>query len=195
MRSESVAGNVHRLAGILAAMGSEARLRIMQLLLGAHPHGMVVNDLQRRLGIPASTLSHHLEKLKSRNLVRVRREHTCLRYTANSQSAAGEDSLVPEDQLRRLHSRPGMPQLLQEQRLSLERGAGRPGGRKSLQLRAGLRRLQADLPFRGDQPPIPGRSAPNHASTDFRVLSRSGEAGTSSGQPWPALKSPRREEK
>ena len=43
MRSESIAGNVHRLAGILAAMGSEARLRIMQLLLGAHPHGMVVN--------------------------------------------------------------------------------------------------------------------------------------------------------
>lgn len=84
MRPQSVVGNVRRLASILAAMGSEARLRIMQLLLGAHPQGMVVNDLQRRLGIPASTLSHHLEKLKSRNLVRVRREHTCLRYTANT---------------------------------------------------------------------------------------------------------------
>lgn len=84
MRSESVAGNVHRLAGMLAAMGSEARLWIMHLLLGAHPHGMVVNDLERRLGIPASTLSHHLERLKSRNLVKVRREHKCLRYTANT---------------------------------------------------------------------------------------------------------------
>lgn len=84
MRSQAVAGNVHRLACILAAMGSEARLRIMHLLLGAHPHGMVVNDLQRRLGIPASTLSHHLEKLKSGNLVKVRREHKCLRYTANT---------------------------------------------------------------------------------------------------------------
>ena len=84
MRPQSAVGNVRRLAGVLAAMGSEARLRIMQLLLGAHPQGMVVNDLQRRLDIPASTLSHHLEKLKSRNLVRVRREHTCLRYTANT---------------------------------------------------------------------------------------------------------------
>jgi DNA-binding transcriptional ArsR family regulator len=56
----------------------------MHLLLGAHPDGMVVNDLQRRLGIPASTLSHHLERLKSRNLVTVRREHKCLRYTANT---------------------------------------------------------------------------------------------------------------
>ena len=65
-------------------MGAEPRLRIMQLLLSAHPEGLVVGDIQSELGIPSSTLSHHLEKLKNEDLVRVRRESTFLRYTANT---------------------------------------------------------------------------------------------------------------
>ncbi len=68
-----------------AAMGTEARLRIMQLLLSAHPEGLVVGDIQSELGIPNSTLSHHLEKLKNEGLVKVRRESTYLRYTANAE--------------------------------------------------------------------------------------------------------------
>ena len=66
-----------------AAMGTEARLRIMQLLLSAHPEGMVVGDIQAELDIPNSTLSHHLEKLKLEELVNVRRDRTYLHYTAN----------------------------------------------------------------------------------------------------------------
>ena len=46
-----------------SAMGNEARLRIMQLLLSAHPDGLVVNEIQDELEIPNSTLSHHLDKL------------------------------------------------------------------------------------------------------------------------------------
>ncbi|MGC2209074.1 MAG: metalloregulator ArsR/SmtB family transcription factor [Candidatus Korobacteraceae bacterium] len=69
-----------------AAMGTEARLRIMQLLLSAHPEGMVVGDVQAELEIPSSTLSHHLEKLKNEGLVNVRREGTFLRYTANTEA-------------------------------------------------------------------------------------------------------------
>jgi ArsR family transcriptional regulator, arsenate/arsenite/antimonite-responsive transcriptional repressor len=65
-------------------MGSEPRLRIMQLLLTAHPDGLVVTELQEELEIPSSTLSHHLEKLKGENLVYVQRESTFLRYTANA---------------------------------------------------------------------------------------------------------------
>jgi DNA-binding transcriptional ArsR family regulator len=65
-------------------MGTEPRLRIMQLLLSAHPEGLVVGDIQEELDIPNSTLSHHLEKLKNEDLVRVQRESTFLRYTANS---------------------------------------------------------------------------------------------------------------
>jgi DNA-binding transcriptional ArsR family regulator len=75
-----------KLADMLSAMGSEPRLRIMQLLLSAHPEGMVVNEMQEELDIPNSTLSHHLEKLKGESLVQVRRESTFLRYTANTEA-------------------------------------------------------------------------------------------------------------
>jgi DNA-binding transcriptional ArsR family regulator len=76
--------DVNRYANMLAAMGAEPRLRIMRLLLSAHPEGMIVGDIQAELDIPASTLSHHLEKLKNEDLVRVQRNGTFLRYTANT---------------------------------------------------------------------------------------------------------------
>ena len=65
-------------------MGTEARLRIMQLLLSAHPEGMVVGEIQEDLDIPNSTLSHHLDKLRNEGLVDVKRQSTFLRYTANT---------------------------------------------------------------------------------------------------------------
>ena len=69
---------------MFSAMGTEPRLRIVQLLLTAHPAGMVVREIQKELGIPNSTLSHHLDKLKNEDLVKVRREGTFLCYTANT---------------------------------------------------------------------------------------------------------------
>jgi len=77
---------VARYADMLSAMGTEPRLRIMRLLLSAHPEGMVVGEIQTELAIPNSTLSHHLEKLKHEDLVRVRRDSTFLWYTANTQA-------------------------------------------------------------------------------------------------------------
>lgn len=71
-------------ADMFSAMGTEPRLRIMQLLLSAHPEGLVVGDIQSELEIPSSTLSHHLEKLKTEGLVEVQREGTFLRCTANT---------------------------------------------------------------------------------------------------------------
>jgi DNA-binding transcriptional ArsR family regulator len=78
--------NVPKYADMLSAMGTEPRLRIMQLLLSMHPDGLVVSDIQSELDIPNSTLSHHLDKLKSEELVNVRRESTFLRYTANTEA-------------------------------------------------------------------------------------------------------------
>ena len=78
--------NVAKYADMLSAMGTEPRLRIMQLLLSTHPDGLVVGDIQSELDIPNSTLSHHLDKLKSEDLVSVRRESTFLRYTANTEA-------------------------------------------------------------------------------------------------------------
>jgi DNA-binding transcriptional ArsR family regulator len=77
---------VARYADMFSAMGTEARLRIMQLLLSAHPDGLVVGDIQDELDIPNSTLSHHLEKLKMEGLAGVRREGTFLRYRANTKA-------------------------------------------------------------------------------------------------------------
>src|SRR5271156_4068162 len=75
---------VAKYADMFSAMGTEPRLRIMQLLLSAHPEGLVVGDIQSELNIPNSTLSHHLEKLKIEDLVKTRREGTFLWYTANT---------------------------------------------------------------------------------------------------------------
>jgi len=75
---------VARFADMFSALGTEPRLRIMRLLLSAHPEGMVVGDIINELEITASTLSHHLDKLKNEDLVKVCRESTYLWYSANA---------------------------------------------------------------------------------------------------------------
>jgi ArsR family transcriptional regulator len=77
---------VAKYADMFSAMGTEPRLRIMQLLLSAHPEGLVVGDIQGELEIPNSTLSHHLEKLKTEGLVEIQRQGTFLRYTADTEA-------------------------------------------------------------------------------------------------------------
>lgn len=77
---------VAKYADMFSAMGTESRLRIMQLLLTAHPEGLVVGEIQDELEIPNSTLSHHLDKLRTEDLVTVQREGTFQRYTANTEA-------------------------------------------------------------------------------------------------------------
>ncbi|HYR83068.1 MAG TPA: metalloregulator ArsR/SmtB family transcription factor [Terriglobia bacterium] len=84
--SKKESANIPRYADMLAAMGTEPRLRIMRLLLSAHPTGLVVGEIGDELDIPSSTLSHHLEKLKNEDLVQVRREGTFLWYSANAEA-------------------------------------------------------------------------------------------------------------
>ena len=85
-QNKKSAEQVTKYADMLSAMGTEPRLRIMQLLLSAHPEGLVVGNIQEELEIPNSTLSHHLDKLKNENLVQAKRESTFLRYTANTEA-------------------------------------------------------------------------------------------------------------
>jgi ArsR family transcriptional regulator len=75
---------IARFADMLAAIGTESRLRITQLLLAAHPDGMVAGEIQSEIGVSASNLSHHLDKLKHEGVVEVKREGSFLRYTANT---------------------------------------------------------------------------------------------------------------
>jgi len=83
---QHAAEQVTRFADMMSAMGAEPRLRIMRLLLSAHPGGLVVGDISEELSITGSTLSHHLEKLKNEDLVVVQREGTFLRYSANAEA-------------------------------------------------------------------------------------------------------------
>src|SRR6266496_2250368 len=85
-KSTPASERVARYADMFSAMGTEPRLRIMQLLLSAHPEGLVVSEIQDELEIPSSTLSHHLDKLRNEDLVEVQREGTFLRYTANTEA-------------------------------------------------------------------------------------------------------------
>jgi ArsR family transcriptional regulator len=84
MSTKYSAAQVAHFADQFAAIGAEPRLRILRLLLSANPQGMIVGDIQAELGIPASTLSHHLEKLKSEGLVTVRRDRQFLWHAANA---------------------------------------------------------------------------------------------------------------
>src|SRR6266852_1716557 len=77
---------IAKYADMFSAMGTEPRLRILQLLLSAHPEGLVVGDIQGELEIPNSTLSHHLEKLKTEGLVEIERQGTFLRYRADTEA-------------------------------------------------------------------------------------------------------------
>jgi ArsR family transcriptional regulator len=85
-RTRQDSRRIVQFADMFSAMGTEPRLRIMQLLLSAHPEGLVVGEIQEEIDIPSSTLSHHLDKLRSEDLVRVVRESTFLRYTANTEA-------------------------------------------------------------------------------------------------------------
>ena len=84
MNKKKSAEETIRYADMFAAMGTESRLRIMQLLLSAHPDGMVVGDMQAELSLSGSNMSHHLDKLKNEGLVSVTRQGTFLRYAANT---------------------------------------------------------------------------------------------------------------
>ena len=81
---KSDARQTARYAAMLAAMGTEPRLRILRLLLSAYPDGMFVGEIAQELDIANSTLSHHLEKLRHEGLVTVQREGTYLRYGADT---------------------------------------------------------------------------------------------------------------
>src|SRR2546421_7247233 len=89
MASRPDSKEIARYADMLSALGTEPRLRIMRLLLSAHPDGMVVGEIGEELEIPNSTLSHHLEKLKNEDLVVMQREGTFLRYSANTSALEG----------------------------------------------------------------------------------------------------------
>jgi ArsR family transcriptional regulator len=80
---------ITRSADMFAALGAEPRLRIVRLLLAAHPTGMTAGDLSAELDTSPSTLSHHLDRLKRERVVTVRRQGTFLWYAADTEALQG----------------------------------------------------------------------------------------------------------
>jgi ArsR family transcriptional regulator, arsenate/arsenite/antimonite-responsive transcriptional repressor len=61
-------------APMLAALGSEVRLKLFRQLLRSGRDGMSVSGLQRVMGIPPSTLGHHISALVTAGLVSQERQ-------------------------------------------------------------------------------------------------------------------------
>lgn len=57
-------------ARALAALGHDARLGVFRLLVRAGPEGLAVGEIGAHLGLPPSTLAHHLRTLVEADLVR-----------------------------------------------------------------------------------------------------------------------------
>jgi len=95
---------VTRTADRFSALGAEPRLQIMRSLLASHPTGMNAGEVQDELEIPASTLSHHLEKLKQVGLVNVRRDGTFLWYSANTEALREVLGFLYEECCTRSHA-------------------------------------------------------------------------------------------
>jgi len=70
-------------AARLKALGHPVRLSILRRVVQGPMAGTPAGELQSRLEIPASTLSHHLATLAEAGLVQVAREGTTLRYRAD----------------------------------------------------------------------------------------------------------------
>ncbi len=66
----------------LKALGHPARLAILRLVVKGDEGGTPAGEIQAALGIPASTLSHHLETLASTGLLEAERQGTFIRYRA-----------------------------------------------------------------------------------------------------------------
>jgi len=79
------------------ALGHPVRLAILRLIVQGHQGGTPVGEIQGVIGIPASTLSHHLSCLAEANLVKVEREGTTLRYRADFASLQGLVDYLWED--------------------------------------------------------------------------------------------------
>ena len=67
----------------LGALAQETRLDIFRLLIGKAPKGVPAGEIGERLGLPAPTLSFHLNQLRFAGLVSSRRQSRSIIYFAN----------------------------------------------------------------------------------------------------------------
>ena len=88
---------IEKAAKCLAELGNSSRLSAFRLLVKAGPDGLPVKDIQTHLGIPQSTLSHHIAHLVSAGLVSQTREGRVLRCRVEYEKIQEVLSFMLED--------------------------------------------------------------------------------------------------
>ncbi len=92
---------LNRHAEQLAALGHPARLAVVRYVVQGPETGTAAGDIQTHLDIPASTLSHHLDRLAAAGLLSSRRDGTFIFYAADFESLRALTSYVWEDCCKR----------------------------------------------------------------------------------------------
>ncbi len=85
----------------LAALGSPIRLAILRYVVQGEEGGTPAGDIQAKLDLPASTLSHHLERLSATGLLTFRREGTFIYYSADYRALRALTDYLWEDCCKR----------------------------------------------------------------------------------------------
>jgi DNA-binding transcriptional ArsR family regulator len=98
---ETMATKLEVQAERLSALGHPSRLAILRFVVQGGPDGTAAGEIQSKLDIPASTLSHHLEKLSSAGLLRARREGTFIYYAPDLDVLRGLTNFLWEDCCKR----------------------------------------------------------------------------------------------
>lgn len=76
---------IDNIAAAFAALGQPTRLQIVRLLLSAYPQGLPAGEIQQELGLTASTLSHHLDKLRQVGIISATKDRQWIWYRARSE--------------------------------------------------------------------------------------------------------------
>jgi DNA-binding transcriptional ArsR family regulator len=78
--------SIDDIAAAFAALGQPSRLKIVRLLLSAHPQGLPAGEIQKELDIAAPTLSHHLDKLRQVGIVAAQKDRQWIWYRVQSEA-------------------------------------------------------------------------------------------------------------
>lgn len=124
-----------------SALGQEDRLRIFRLLVRAGPQGNCVENIKRRLKMPGSTLSHHLDTLTRSGLLAAQRSGRFIYYAVNWSETAGLIRFLTEDCCAEMHTKLAAP-------AAAPQGSGDRGGCCSQKKRATHRSVRKGAPLK-----------------------------------------------
>jgi ArsR family transcriptional regulator, arsenate/arsenite/antimonite-responsive transcriptional repressor len=112
----------------LDALGQEGRLEIFRLLVRAGPQGSCVDEIRRRVRMPGSTLSHHLDTLTRSGLLSARRDGRFIYYAVDWPETARLIRFLTEDCCADMHAYLGKPASTATHRKLARRSGGRRRG-------------------------------------------------------------------